>query len=73
MIFALCPDGWGGKRGKRGVERIPALPERECQLVLHPWALRSGEDTPRSLIEGEIVIVDDDGTEEPFDPVSWFS
>jgi hypothetical protein len=25
-----------------------------------------------SLIESEIVIVDDDGNETPFDPASWF-
>jgi hypothetical protein len=25
------------------------------------------------MIESEIVIVDDDGTEKPFDPVLWFS
>jgi hypothetical protein len=25
-----------------------------------------------SLIESEIVIIDDDGTGEPFDPASWF-
>lgn len=25
-----------------------------------------------SSIESEIVVVDDDGTEEPFDPSSWF-
>jgi hypothetical protein len=31
-------------------------------------------DTGRegALIESEIVMVDDDGTEEPFDPASWF-
>jgi hypothetical protein len=23
------------------------------------------------MIESEMVIVDDDGTEEPFDPASW--
>ncbi|MFI9646143.1 hypothetical protein ACIHAA_07585 [Streptomyces sp. NPDC052040] len=27
---------------------------------------------PMSLIESEIVIVGDDGAEEPFDPVAWF-
>jgi len=24
------------------------------------------------MIESEIVIVDDDGNEEPFDPLKWF-
>ncbi|MCH0558290.1 hypothetical protein [Streptomyces sp. MUM 16J] len=33
---------------------------------------RYGGERPPSLIESEIVIVDDDGTEEPFDPASWF-
>ncbi|MDX2676784.1 hypothetical protein [Streptomyces soliscabiei] len=32
-----------------------------------------GESGTPTMIESEIVIVDDDGTEEPFDPTSWFS
>lgn len=29
-------------------------------------------DRAASLIESEIVIVDEDGTEEPFDAAAWF-
>lgn len=28
---------------------------------------------PRTMIESEIVIVDADGTEDTFDPATWFS
>lgn len=45
----------------RGVEPITPLPERETR-----------DDDTAGLIESEIVIVDEDGTEEPFDAVSWF-
>lgn len=27
----------------------------------------------QSMIESEIVIVDDDGSEQPFDPATWFA
>lgn len=37
------------------------LPERE-----------TADSGAMSLIESEIVIVDEDGTEEPFDASSWF-
>jgi hypothetical protein len=30
------------------------------------------DDRAASLIESEIVIVDEDGTEEPFDATAWF-
>ncbi|WP_260217738.1 hypothetical protein [Streptomyces gossypii] len=30
------------------------------------------DDGTASLIESEIVIVDEDGTEEPFDATLWF-
>ncbi|MGQ4383391.1 hypothetical protein [Streptomyces sp. SAS_270] len=32
----------------------------------------SRDDGAIGLIESEIVIVDEDGTEEPFDAASWF-
>ncbi|EKX61826.1 hypothetical protein STRIP9103_03085 [Streptomyces ipomoeae 91-03] len=50
---------------------ITAPPERELQ---EPWwsrLSRSGVRRGASHIESEIVIVDDDGTEEPFDSASW--
>lgn len=31
------------------------------------------DDTAQRVVESEIVIVEDDGTEEPFDPALWFS
>ncbi|MFJ9749680.1 hypothetical protein [Streptomyces chartreusis] len=31
------------------------------------------EDSTKSVVESEIVIIDDDGREEPFDPALWFS
>ncbi|MGV9253367.1 hypothetical protein [Streptomyces sp. NPDC003697] len=34
--------------------------------------LRPSDDKTMSLIESEIVIIDDDGTEEQFDPAVWF-
>lgn len=51
---------------------IAVPPERE------PWQsgrllhLREEDDKAPPLIESEIVIVDDEGKEEPFDPASWF-
>jgi hypothetical protein len=38
-----------------------------------PSVARPDDGRAMSLIESEIVIVDDDGAEEPFDPVAWFS
>lgn len=52
--------------------RIAALPEREPRKPLPPSSPGPGDDRARTLIESEIVMVDDDGTEEPFDPASWF-
>ncbi|MBT2676255.1 hypothetical protein J7E95_36810 [Streptomyces sp. ISL-14] len=52
---------------------ITALPEREPQQSGRFLLPRFGDDRAPSLIESEIVIVDDDGTEEPFDPAAWFS
>jgi hypothetical protein len=34
--------------------------------------LEPANDRAASLIESEIVIVDEDGTEEPFDASTWF-
>jgi hypothetical protein len=48
-----------------------APPERGLQ---EPWwsrLSRSGVRRGASHIESEIVIVDDDGAEEPFDSASW--
>lgn len=44
------------------MEPITPLPERDA----------STDDGTKSLIESEIVIVDEDGTERPFDAESWF-
>jgi hypothetical protein len=52
--------------------RIAALPEREPRQPLRSLSPRPDDDRARILIESEIVMVDADGTEEPFDPVSWF-
>jgi hypothetical protein len=35
--------------------------------------VRDADEKRMSLIESEIVIVDEDGTETPFDPASWFA
>lgn len=51
---------------------ISVLPVREPRQPGAPSLSRYGRERPASLIESEIVIVDDDGTEEPFDPASWF-
>ncbi|MET9010364.1 hypothetical protein ABZX74_05415 [Streptomyces olivaceoviridis] len=50
-----------------------ALPEHDSQQRERAPLLQHSEDSPAPLIQSEIVIVDDDGTEEPFDPASWFS
>jgi hypothetical protein len=55
------------------VALIAALPEREPQQSGRQLPSRCGDDRAPSLIESEIVIVDDDGREEPFDPAAWFS
>lgn len=44
------------------MEPITPLPEPES----------SRDDGTKNLIESEIVIVDEDGTERPFDAESWF-
>ncbi|MEU2602818.1 hypothetical protein ABZ669_38130, partial [Streptomyces hirsutus] len=48
-------------RCSRGGGAMTPLPERE-----------TAGSGATSLIESEIVIVDEDGTEEPFDASSWF-
>lgn len=48
-------------RCSRGGGAVTPLPERE-----------TADSGAMSLIESEIVIVDEDGTEEPFDATSWF-
>jgi hypothetical protein len=53
------------------VEPITA-PEREPRQPRRSSLPRTTDDRTVSLIESEIVIVDDDGTEEPFDAASWF-
>lgn len=45
------------------------LPKRGTQ---HVSPLPSPGNGTAAMIESEIVIVDEDGTEEPFDPASWF-
>jgi hypothetical protein len=52
---------------------IAAPTEREHRPPRHSSLARTEDGRPMTLIESEIVIVDDDGAEEPFDPASWFS
>lgn len=52
---------------------ITALPERDSQQRERASLRQHSDDSRMPLIQSEIVIVDDDGTEEPFDPASWFS
>ncbi|MET9449134.1 hypothetical protein [Streptomyces cinerochromogenes] len=52
---------------------IAALPEHDSQQRERAPLLQRSDDSPVPLIQSEIVIVDDDGTEKPFDPASWFS
>ncbi|MEU5094620.1 hypothetical protein [Streptomyces sp. NPDC020996] len=51
---------------------MTAPTERENQKSRRSSLPRAGGEMAVDLIESEIVIVDDDGTEEPFDPASWF-
>ncbi|WP_206191198.1 hypothetical protein [Streptomyces niveiscabiei] len=51
---------------------IAVPPEREPQQDRNRSCTELGSEKPLSLIDSEIVIVTDEGTEEPFDPVSWF-
>lgn len=51
---------------------MSVLPLRELTEPAASLLPQSGTKEPSSLIESEIVIVDADGTEEPFDPASWF-
>ncbi|MES4892026.1 hypothetical protein [Streptomyces sp. NPDC096012] len=51
---------------------MTAPTEREHRKSRRSSLPRADDETAGSLIESEIVIVDDDGTEEPFDPASWF-
>ncbi|GGV44384.1 hypothetical protein GCM10010245_69400 [Streptomyces spectabilis] len=52
---------------------MTAAPERASPAA--DWLSRpcSPGGAHKHEIESEIVIVDDDGTEEPFDPSSWFA
>ncbi|WP_460065604.1 replication initiator [Streptomyces sp. YKOK-I1] len=48
------------------------LPKRGTHVSPLP-SPGNAESSAATVIESEIVIVDDDGTEEPFDPASWFA
>jgi hypothetical protein len=50
-----------------------AEPEPAAQVSSLSGSSRSQVAGGKGTIESEIVIIDDDGTEEPFDPSSWFS
>ncbi|MFD7056034.1 hypothetical protein ACFWBS_44205 [Streptomyces mirabilis] len=54
------------------MEPIAASPEREPRQPRRSSLPQAADSRTMSLIETEIVIIDDDGTEEPFDPASWF-
>lgn len=64
--------GSEGRRARRAVGPITALPDPEPRQPLRSALPRHSDERGVSLIESEIVIVDDDGTETPFDPASWF-
>ncbi|MFE7892012.1 hypothetical protein [Streptomyces sp. NPDC057412] len=55
-----------------GVEPIVAPVERELQQSRRSLLPSTANGRTKNLIESEIVIIDDDGAEEPFDPTSWF-
>lgn len=52
---------------------MPAPPERLPQQPQLVPLLPASDERRTPEIQSEIVIIDDDGTEEPFDPSSWFS
>jgi hypothetical protein len=49
-----------------------AAPGRGNAALSNLGPTRNQAARKKGLIECEIVIVDDDGNEEPFDPSSWF-
>ncbi len=48
------------------------LPQGPRQPSAQASPLRPCDSKAAALIESEIVIVDDDGSEATFDPASWF-
>ncbi|MEU4350488.1 hypothetical protein [Streptomyces sp. NPDC023838] len=52
---------------------MTAPPERAFPQHRSARRLGTVDDRAANLIESEIVIVDDDGMEEPFDPDEWFA
>lgn len=51
-----------------------ALTARRDSQDVSPLPLwGNGDSSKGTMIESEIVIVDEDGTEEPFDTASWLS
>lgn len=54
------------------MERVAAAPERAawppCESSLPPAPAAEAQ----RMIESEIVIVDEEGNERPFDPAEWF-
>jgi hypothetical protein len=60
----------GGPRGEAGA--IADAFERDAQLSSKASLRASSVREMKSMVESEIVIVDDDGNEEPFDPSTWF-
>ncbi|MER7926985.1 hypothetical protein ABTY96_28155 [Streptomyces sp. NPDC096057] len=51
---------------------VAAPTERESRQPKRLPLPRSAGASATCVIESEIVIIDDDGTEELFDPASWF-
>jgi hypothetical protein len=60
----------GGRSGEAGP--IAAAFEHGARIPGATSAHRSSSTETKGMIESEIVIVDDDGNEEPFDPLKWF-
>lgn len=56
---------------RQGVTAMAEAPQLEPPGTSAP--LRKADDKGASRITSEIVIIDDDGTEEPFDARAWFS
>lgn len=46
--------------------------EHEARSPLETSLPRPSATEAKIMIESEIVIVDDDGNEKPFDPSTWF-
>ncbi|MFJ5529017.1 hypothetical protein [Streptomyces sp. NPDC093261] len=51
---------------------MTAPTEREHRKSRRSSLPRTDDETAVSVIESEILLVADEGTEEPFDPASWF-